>query len=105
MDLAFRSTGANGSPSDEVGHILRGDHVEELGSSWDTEFGEVKEQMTGDAQAVVDLERLVEMRVDDKPFPSYRGTRLLEVNPHHDSEVLFEFVDGRFEKLAVFAGG
>ena len=62
VDLAFGGAGADGSPADEGGDVLGGDHVEELGAGGDAHLGEVEEQMAGEAQAVVDLEGLVEMR-------------------------------------------
>ena len=38
-------------------------------------------------QAFLDLERVVQVGVVDKPLPAHRGARFLEVHPHDDEEV------------------
>jgi len=43
-----------------------------------------------DAQAVVDAEAAVEVRVVDQALPADGGARLLEVHAHHDLEVALQ---------------
>jgi len=35
----------------------------------------------------VDLEAVVEIGIVDQPFPANSGTRLLEIDPHHDQQI------------------
>ena len=47
---------------------------------------DLEQQLARDAQALVDAEAVVEVRVVDQALPADRGARLLEVDPHHDLE-------------------
>ena len=105
MDLAFGGAGADGSPAYEAGDVLGGDHVEKLGSGGHAHLGEIEQEVAGFAQAVVDPEGLIEVRVVDKALPSEGGARFLKVDAHDDAEVLREFGDGGFEAGSVLAGG
>src|SRR2546425_9439833 len=88
MDLALRGPGPDGPPGDEVGQELRSDRVQELGPRGDAQRGQVHQQPAGQAQALVDREAPVQVRVVDEPLPAHRAARLLEVDAHHDQQVL-----------------
>ena len=60
------------------------DHVEELAARRQAEPVDVEQQLARDAQALVDAEALVEVRVVDQALPADRRARLLEVHAHHD---------------------
>ena len=94
VDLAFGGAGADGSPADERGDVLGGDHVEELGAGGDAHVGEVEEEMAGLAEAVVDLEGLVEVGVVDEALPAEGGAGFFEVDAHDDAEIAGELGDG-----------
>ena len=87
VDLAFGGARADGSPTDEAGDVLGRDHVEEFGSGGHAHLGQVEEQMARQAQAVVDLEGLIEMGVVDEALPADGGAGLLEVDAHDDAQV------------------
>ncbi len=76
---------------------MRGDHVEELGAGGDAHSGEVEEEMASLAEAVVDLEGLVEVGVVDEALPAEGGAGLFEVDAHDDAEVAGVLGDGAFE--------
>jgi len=105
VDLAFGGAGSDGSPADEGRDILRGDHVEELGAGGDAHLGEVEEEMAGFAEAVVDLEGLVEVGVVDEALPAEGGAGLLEVDAHDDAEFAGVLGDSGFEEFGVLARG
>ena len=44
VDLAFGGARADGSPADEVGDVLRRDHVEEFGAGGHAHFGEIEQR-------------------------------------------------------------
>src|SRR5690606_34367240 len=48
---------------------------------------------------------VVEMRIIDQALPTHRGTRLFEVDAHHDDEVGLEALALRFEFVRVFERG
>ena len=105
VNLAFGGARADGSPTDEAGDVLGGDHVEEFGSGGHAHLGQVEEQMAGQSQAVVDLEGLIEMGIVDEALPADGGAGLLEIDAHDDAQVGGKLLDGRFEQGGVFAGG
>ncbi len=43
--------------------------------------------MPGLAQAVVNLEGLIEVRIVDEPLPTKRSAWLFKVNAHHDAQL------------------
>jgi hypothetical protein len=45
------------------------------------------EEIARYAQAFVDAEAAVQVRVVDQPFPAYGGARLLKIHPHQDFEL------------------
>jgi hypothetical protein len=61
--------------------------------------------VTREPQAVVDLVRLVEMRVVDEALPPDGGARLLKVDAHDDAERVGQLVDDRPEQCGVLARG
>ena len=65
---------------------------EKLGAGGQTELGQVAQQPTGEVQAVVDVEAAVELRVVHQPLPPDRRAWLLEVDAHHDAEVVRQAV-------------
>jgi len=70
VELGLSGTGADSTPRDKVSDILGRDGVEKLRSDGDTEVGEVAQELTSEAQTLVDLERPVEVWVVDETFPS-----------------------------------
>src|SRR5690606_9894395 len=79
VHLRFGGTRADRAPADEVGDVLRADDVEEFGAGRQAEFVDVQQQFARDAQAVVDAEAAVEVRIVDQALPADRGARLFEI--------------------------
>lgn len=77
MELALGRARPNGAPRDEVCDVLRGDGVEELGADGDAHRGEVAEELAGEAEALVDAEGAVDVRVVDEALPADRRPRFL----------------------------
>ena len=88
VHLALGGARADRAPGDEVGQELRADGVEELGARGQAERGHVGQEAPGAAQPLVDGEAAVEAGIVDEPLPAHGGARLLEVDAHHDEEVL-----------------
>ena len=91
MDLGFGGAGADGTPGDQVGGVLRRDGVEELGGAGQVEFVDFEQDAPGQAQAFVDAEGVVETRVVDQPLPADGGARLFEIDAHDDDQVFGVF--------------
>jgi len=53
MDLALGRACANRPPGDEVGNVLRRDHVEELATRGQAQLVDIEEQAPGLLQAAV----------------------------------------------------
>lgn len=105
VQLALCSAGANGADADEVGEELRGDGVEHLAGDGHAGGGEVAEEGAADAQALVDLEGGIDVRVVDEALPADGGAGLLEVGAHDDAEVAGEAGGDVLEAGAVLEGG
>ena len=55
-------------------------------------------------QAVLDLERVVQVRVVDQALPADGGTRFLEIDAHDQIQGVGHFFGQRLEALGVFVG-
>ena len=84
MHLRLRRACANGSPRNQVGNVLRRDHVEKLGARRHAHRVDVQQQPARHPQPLVDVETAIELRIVDQPLPAHRRARLLEIHPHHD---------------------
>jgi len=105
MKLALGGARADGSPTDQAGDVLRGDHVQELRAGGHAHRGQIEQQMASHPQSVVDLVGLVQMGIVDEALPADGGARLLEVNAHDDAQVGGELGNGALEQRGVFARG
>lgn len=87
VQLRLGSTGTNGTKGDKVGKVLRRNGVEHLTGNGHAGAGKVCVELTGDAQAFVDVVRLVKVRVVNQTLPSDRCAGLFEVGTHDDAEI------------------
>ena len=92
VDLALGRAGADRSPGDGVGDVLRRDRVEELAADRQPEVQHLEQQLAGHAQAGVDVAGVVEVGIVDQALPAGRRPRLLEVDAHHDEQVVAQLV-------------
>uniref|UniRef100_A0A914XQ04 Uncharacterized protein n=1 Tax=Panagrolaimus superbus TaxID=310955 RepID=A0A914XQ04_9BILA len=105
MHLAFGGTCADRAPCHQVGDVLRRDHIEELDTGRQAELVDVAQQAAGDAQALVDPEAAVQVRIIDQALPAHRGARLLEVHAHDDFQFAGQRIAQRLQALGVLDGG
>ena len=105
VHLAFGGARADCAPGDEVGVVLRRNHVEELGGGGDAHVVQIEQQAARLAQAVVDVEGAVEEGVVDKPFPADGGARFFKIHAHDDQQLFFVLFFQRQQFLRVFEGG
>mmetsp|Transcript_22751 Transcript_22751/g.72900 ORF Transcript_22751/g.72900 Transcript_22751/m.72900 type:complete len:323 (+) Transcript_22751:100-1068(+) len=87
VDLALRGPRADRSPAYQVGEELWGDGVEELHAAREAKLVHLEEEFTAFAEALVDLEGPVHVRVVDEALPAHGGPRLLKVHAHDDQHV------------------
>ncbi|MNZ39686.1 hypothetical protein D3C78_571840 [compost metagenome] len=105
VGLRFGSTRTDGRPADQVLQVLRRDRVEGFGRGRQAHFRQVQQQLAADVQAVLNLERVVQVRIVDQAFPADRGARLLEVHTHDQVQGVGHFGSEGFEALGVFVSG
>lgn len=101
VQLGLCCARADGPERDEVGQELRGDGVEHLRGNGHAHGREVDEELPAHAEALVDLERLVDVRVVDEALPADCRPGLLEVGAHDDEQVVAELVGQRLQAVAV----
>ena len=88
MGLALGGPCADGGPADEVGQILRHHGIQELGGGRETQVVHRQEESPSDSQAGIDIVRAVQLGVVDETLPPDRRAGLLEINPHHQKELI-----------------
>ena len=112
MQLGFGGSGSDGTPGDEVRDELRRDGIEEFGSDGHAHRGDVPHEFSSESETLVNLERVVDIRVArekgmsdrrrrrryasttlrlddslDETLPSDSRPGLFKVDPHDDLEV------------------
>jgi len=103
VELGLRGTSTDSTPRDEVSDVLGRDGIKKLGSDGDTKVGKVAQELTSKTEALVDLERPVEVWVVDEPFPPNGCAWFFKVGTHDDEEIT-PFWYLRFEELRVSDG-
>src|SRR5678815_4803527 len=63
VNLTLGSAGANGAPGDEIGEILRRNHVEELAACRHAVLVKLEQQVTGDLQPFINVKTPVKLGV------------------------------------------
>ena len=104
VHLALGRPGTDCTPADEVRDVLRGNHIEELNADRESHLRDIRDQSPGHAEAVVDAEGSIQIRVVDKAFPADRGAGLLEVDTHDDFKVPRETAAFCDESLRILTG-
>ena len=86
---------------DQVCEELGRDGVEHFGGNGHAGTCEVNKELAGNAQALVDLEGLIDIGIVDQALPADCCARLLEVGAHDDADVILQLVGESLEALAV----
>src|SRR3546814_864135 len=102
MQLGFGGPRADRAPGNEVGQIQRRQDVEILDAGRNAHVVELQQQLAADAQTLVDVVAVVEVRVVDQPFPADRGARFFKIDAHDDQQMLVELRTQGFEAGRVF---
>lgn len=104
MELRFGGSGANGPHTEHVGQKLGGNGIQHLARDWHALVRKVDEQLPRHAQALVDLERIVDVRIVDQTFPAHGGAGLFQVSAHDDKQVILILFLQLQQPIAVFQG-
>ncbi len=87
MHLALSGARADCAPGDQIGDILRRDHIEKFRPRGHPQFVQFQKQLARDAQAVIDAEAAVELGIVDQTLPADRRARFFEIDAHHDQQI------------------
>lgn len=104
VQLRLCCSRTNCAEGDQVGKELGRDGIEHLRRNGHASRCEVDEELAGNAQALVDLEGLVDVGVVDQALPADCCAGLLEVGAHNDADVVLELVGEGLQALAVLNG-
>ena len=88
MRLAFRRSGSDGGPADEVGDVLGADRIEQLSGARHAGLVEFQQNGPGELHAGGNVTGAVEMGIVDETFPSHRGSGLFEIGAHDDQQTI-----------------
>ena len=102
MRLRFGCACADGSPTHQIGNVLRRDHIQVFDAGGKAESHNVAQQFTGDAQSMIDAAATVHIRVVHQTFPTDGCTGLLEINAHDDFKVACQASTLFVELLRIF---
>ena len=105
VDLAFGGARANRPPTNEVGDVLRDNHVEVFDRNRHAFFGGIEQQFAPETQAVVDGKSAVEVGVVEQAFPADGSARFFKVNAHDDAQLFAVFFAQGQEAVGVFVRG
>ena len=101
--LRLRGARADRRPGDELGQVLRHDRVERLGGRRKADLGEEQQQLARQPDALLDVERVVHVRVVDQALPADRRARLLEVDAHQHEHRALDALREPAQPRCVFA--
>ena len=104
VELGLGGAGANGSHAQHVGQELGRNGVEHFAGDGHAFVSQVDEQLSRHAQALVDLERVVDIRVVDQALPSDGGPGLFQVCAHDDEQVVLVLLLELQQAVAVLEG-
>ena len=93
--LRFGGARADRGPGDELGEVLRHDRIERLGARRQPELGDVQQQFARQQNALLDVKRVVQVRIVDQSLPAHRGARLLEIHAHDRAAAWSDTCAGR----------
>ncbi|MPM66887.1 hypothetical protein SDC9_113799 [bioreactor metagenome] len=99
--LALGGAGIDRAPAHEVADELRGEQVQELRAHRQAPRQDVEQQHAGALQALVDGEAVVQVRVVNEALPALGGAGLLEIDAHHDEQVLAQRIGLLFQQARV----
>ena len=102
MYLAFSRTRTNRAPRNQVGVVLRRNHVQEFSRSRHAHFVQSQQQLTRLAQAVVDVKRTVQVRIVNQAFPANGCTRFFQNTRASQSAALSHIFCARAAILRIF---
>ena len=102
MGLGFRRARPDGSPTDEVGDVLRDDGVEEFCAGGQAEFDDIEEEFAGGGDAVGDVAGVIEVGVVNEAFPTGRRPWFFEINAHNDEVAILNGLAELGEAFRVF---
>lgn len=105
VKLGLGGSGTDGTDRDTVGKELGGDGIEHFRSNWHSSAGEVDKELSRNSETLVNLERVVDIRVVNQTLPANSCPGLLEVGTHHNAEVVRELVRELLELSSVLVGG
>lgn len=88
MQLGLGGARPDGADAGQVGQELWRDCVEHLAGNGHAARRQVDEELPADAQALVNLEAVVDVRVVDQALPPDCRSRLLQVGPHDDEQLV-----------------
>src|SRR5690606_16409840 len=90
------------TPADEISNVLRADDIKEFRTCRQSELIDVQQQLACYAQSIIDAETAIEVWVVDQTFPTYRGTRLFEINAHDDLKLTCRPITLPDQALCIF---
>lgn len=104
VDLGLGCTGTDRTDGQTIGQELGRDCVEHFAGDGHALVGQVDEELARNAQALVDLEAVVDIRVVDQSLPTDCCAGLLEVRSHHDQQVVGVLLLHLHQAIAVLEG-
>ena len=98
VNLRLSGARTYGTNRKTVGQELWRDGVQHLTSNGHALAGQINKKLARGAEALVDLEAVVKVRVVDQTLPSNSGPRFLEIGAHDNQQLILVFLF-QFQKL------
>ena len=104
MALALRGARTNRAPADQVADELRRQQIQEFRARRQAQRQHIEQQAARQLQPFIDGKAAVAVRVVDIALPAHGGARFLEVDPHHDQQIVLERIGLDLELARVIHG-
>lgn len=100
VQLRLGGSGTNGTHTEQVRQELRRDSVQHLACNWQL-LGQLHEQLTGNSQTFVNLERSIDIWIVDQTLPTNSGSWLFEVCSHDNVKLALVFLSFLLQSVGV----
>src|SRR5699024_3898141 len=86
----------------EISHVLWRNQIQQFDAGGNAVFGQLQQQLPGQADTLVDLERVIQIRVVDQLLPADGRAWFFEIHAHDDDQFLVETFARTFQQLGIF---
>jgi len=105
VQLTLRRSRAHSAYTKHVREVLRTNRIQHLTCERHALIRQIDEQLARHPQALVDIERAINIRIIDQSLPTHRRPRFLQITPHDNQQIILIFLLHLQQPIAVLQRG